>query len=294
MSLLSPSSRLPSFDGHRQLGSDASGDEQQQQENQQNQPPANKKAKTGPFRGLQESLHQQLQDLQQQRKPRASRSSGGGGGLPPRLPREDALNPSTTTAAQRIATHAAAAAAAAVATEIAKAGGPAVPQPPPQHPQQQRRLSRLDSTGSWRRLLSHRNSFLMDGGDGTSASGAGNNNNASSSSVGAGLTPSSSWVGRIAAADAAAGGANPADDASNPFLGGFQGRVGPVAEPLDPLMHARSHSYGLGDWLPPADITRDRDLDALAGALPGAAMAVDDVVATPLTGGIVAGRDHQF
>eukprot|EP00752_Nemacystus_decipiens_P008654 g7727.t1 len=286
-----------------ELGSDDSEDEQQ------NQPPANKKAKTDPFRGLHASLHQQLQDLQQHRKPRRSRPSGGdgggGGGPPPHPPRHDAPNPSTTTA-QRIATHAAAA-AAAVAAEIAKVGGAPLPQPQLQHhhqhnqqqqQQQQRRLlSHMDSTGSWRRLLSNRNSFVMDC-DGSSASG-----NNGSSSVGRALTSESSWASRGAAAAAAAadtgGGASAVDATANPFMGGFRGgRVGPVAEPLDPLMHARSHSYGLGDWLPPADITRDRDLDAFAGALPGAvaAAAADDGIAaaTPLTGGIVAGRDHQF
>lgn len=143
--------------------------------------------------------------------------------------------------------------------------------------------------------------------DGSSAAGAGTgngnvNNRGISSGIGGGLASSeSSWAARAAAdaaatsaaTDAASGGGHHADS-TNPFLGGFRGRIGPVAEPLDPLMHARSHSYGLGDWLPPSDITRDRDLDVFAGALPGVPAAVDDDAVTPLTGGIVAGRDHQF
>ncbi len=231
-----------------------------------------------------------------------------GASPPGRLSRQGSLTPSTTTA-QRIAAHAAAAAAGAAAA-IAKAA-PELPLLPQQQQQlqplqqQPRLLSRMDSAGSWRRLLNLRGSFCMNGGGnstpnggGSNSGGGGGNTGGGGGGGGGGLASTFSWTSRPSDGGGGAplfmtsggGGGGGGGDPADMFSGGFRGSVGPVAEPLDTHKHARSHSYGLGDWVPPMDIFRDPALDVLP-AMPG----VDDGLAMPLTGGgIVAGRDHQF
>ena len=68
-------------------------------------------------------------------------------------------------------------------------------------------------------------------------------------------------------------------------VGVGMGVIGPAALHTGTGSHARSYSYGFGEWLPPADVTLDEDLDFLAGMS-------DEIL--PSGTEILAGRDHHF
>ncbi|CAM9758011.1 unnamed protein product, partial [Ectocarpus sp. 4 AP-2014] len=255
-----------------------------------------------------------------------------------RPPRPGSLNPAITAAQRVVSTAAASAAAATMTTEAAAAvvaaaasaasavvtaTGSSVQQQQQQQQQQQPRpLSRIKSinsngNGSWRRLLNHRSSFILENGGDVCGPGGGL------------LTSCSSWSDRGGGGgggDGVSRAQSPVfeinDVASEPFgepaalataaadpvqQRGFKdsaGGLGPVAEPLQGVTHVKTLPYGIADWLLPAGVTPNGDLLEAVSGVPAAGMltAADHHGAVPpLAGGggavscgVVTGGDYQF
>ncbi|CAB1096398.1 unnamed protein product [Ectocarpus sp. CCAP 1310/34] len=232
----------------------------------------------------------------------------------------------TTEAAAAAAEAAAAASASALVTATGRARvaatGSTVQQEQQQQQQQPRPLTRIKSinsngNGSWRRLLNHRSSFILeDGGD---ACGPG----------GGLLTSCSSWSergGGGGSGDGVSRAQSPVfeinDVASEPFgedaalataaagpvqqrgFKGSAGGLGPVTEPLQSVTLVKTLPYGIADWLLPAGATPNGDLLEAVSGVPAAGMltAADHHGAVPpLAGGggavscgVVTGGDYQF
>ncbi|CAN0435443.1 unnamed protein product, partial [Ectocarpus sp. 8 AP-2014] len=263
-----------------------------------------------------------------------------------RPPRQGSLNPAITAAQRVVSAAAASAAAATMTTEAAAAAavaavaaasamvtatrpagvvatGSTVQQEQQQQQQQQqpRPLSRIKSinsngNGSWRRLLNHRSSFILENGGDVCGPGGGL------------LTSCSSWSER-----GGGGGADGVSRAQSPVFEindvpaepfgepaalataaagpvqqrGFQGSaggLGAVAEPLQSVTHVRTLPYGISDWLLPAGVTPNGDLLEAVSGVPAAGMltaADHDGAVPPLAGGggavscgVVTGGNYQF
>ncbi|CAM9621163.1 unnamed protein product [Ectocarpus fasciculatus] len=252
-----------------------------------------------------------------------------------RPPRPGSLNPAISAAQRVVSAAAASAAAATMTTEVAAAaaavaaasavtvtatGQAGVAAAGATVERQPRPLSRIKSinsngNGSWRRLLNHRSSFVLENGGDVCGAGGGL------------LASCSSWSdrgggggGRVSGAqspvfeinDAAAGpfGA-PAALATAVAAGPVQqgavqvsvGGFGPVAEPLESVTPVRTDPYGMVDWLLPAGVTPNGDLLEAVSGVPAAGMlaaADHHGVVPPLAGGgggvgcVVTGGDYQF
>ncbi|CBJ32571.1 hypothetical protein Esi_0348_0008 [Ectocarpus siliculosus] len=260
-----------------------------------------------------------------------------------RPPRPGSLNPAITATQRVVSAAAASAAAATMTTEAAAAAavaaaaasavvtatGPAgvaatgsTVQQEQQQQQQPRPLSRIKSinsngNGSWRRLLNHRSSFILENGGDVCGPGGGLLTSCSSWSErggggggGDGVSRAQSPVFEIndVAAEPFGEPAALATAAAGPVQQrGFQGSaggLGAVAEPLQSVTHVRTLPYGMTDWLLPAGVTPNGDLLEAVSGVPAAGMltAADNHGAVPpLAGGggavscgVVTGGDYQF
>lgn len=259
-----------------------------------------------------------------------------------RPPRPDSLNPAITAAQRVVSAAAASAAAATMTTEAAAAAaaaasagvtatGPAgvaagatgstVQQEQQRQPRPLSRIKSINSNGngSWRRLLNHRSSFILENGGDVCDAGGGL------------LTSCSSWSDRGGGGGGGggrgSGAQSPVFEISDATVGPFgepaalataagpvqqrgvqgsAGGFGPVAEPLESVSHVKTHPYGMGDWLLSAGVTPTGDLLEAVSGVPAAAMlagADHQGVVPPLAGGggggggvscVATGGDYQF
>lgn len=206
-------------------------------------------------------------------KAKAAAGSKAGDNRPPKA---GSLKPPVVTAA------ASATSAASAASTTGGGGGGGSSATSRQQEQQQRLLSRLgsSSSGSWRRCLNLRGLSAANGdGGGTGSPGTyGNVLTGVGGESGGGGGGGGDCVPGALALD---GGEPFRDQLRQAFQGrggggGSGGGVPPAAEPPHPRMLTRSHSYGLEDWVLPADVAKDgEDSELFEGVLP-------EVLSSPL------------